>query len=274
MPLNMRLLKGFSFLGRVIALIIGLPVLALAQVTVFVPSAPDIDRKDKSLEVDMLMTMMEPFQNSALSMDMPQMFAALRYEKEMEAPERRDLLGDIEEITYMGIKAWGANIAIEKGGLYQFIMETRPWWDKEEGLYIQQLCKVILPVLGIDYGWNIPAGLGFEIVPLSRPFGLTSPAFFSGRAQLLGKPQANIPVKMGRINIEKKSALTPWHEELVSVTSQSGEFVFLLNQPGWWFCEAQIPGDPIKGSDGEMKPVRFGSVIWLYVDAPDIGRKK
>lgn len=251
-----------------------IPALVWCQVTVFVPSTPDMEKKISPMEVDILMAMMLPFKNHTFAMDMPQMFAELCFEEARENPERKDLLSDMEEIVYQGKKAWGANIALEKPGLYQFIMETRPWWDDENQYYIQQLCKVILPVLGVDNGWNIPAGLGFEVVPLTRPFGISAPAIFAGRVQFLGKPLANIPVKMGRINIEKKPALTHWHEELAGITNQSGEFVFILNQPGWWFCEAQIPGDPIKGSDGEMKPVKFGSIMWLYVDSQSNERKK
>lgn len=250
------------------------PGIAPAQVTVLVPSTPGIEKKEKSLEVDMLMTLMYPFRNQTVAMDMPQMFASLRFENGSDQPERRDLLGDVEEIRYLGQKAWGANIALEKAGLYQFIMESRPWWDEAENHYLQQLVKVVLPVLGQGEGWNVPAGLGFEIVPLTRPFGFYAPAIFSGRAQLSGKPLANIPVRMGRINIEKKNVLTPWHEELCARTNQAGEFSFVLNQPGWWFCEAIIPGDPLKGPDGEMKPMEFGSVFWLYVDGQENGRKR
>lgn len=247
---------------------------AVAQVTVLVPSAPSVEKKASPQEVDMLMTLMKPFKNQAIAMDMPQMFASLRFENGAEQPERQDLLGDVEEIRYLGQKAWGANIALEKAGLYQFIMESRPWWNEAKNHYLQQVCKVVLPVLGQGEGWSVPAGLGFEIVPLTRPFGLYAPAIFSGRALLSGKPQVNIPVRMGRINIEKKSVPTPWHEELAARTNQAGEFSFVVSQPGWWYCEAIIPGDPLKGPDGEMKPMEFGSILWLYVDGQDNGRKK
>ena len=274
MKRNGRHLPIVCVINFFLLLLIVIPSFAWCQVTVFVPNTPDIEKKDAAGEVDILMTMMQPFKNQTFSMDMPQMFAELRFEEGLGNPERKDLLSDIEEIVYQGKKAWGANIALEKPGLYQFIMETRPWWDEHKQYYIQQLCKVILPVLGVDYGWNIPAGLGFEVVPLTRPFGINAPAIFSGKVQFLGKPLPNISVKMGRINIEKKPSITHWHEEMAGITNQTGEFVFLVNQSGWWFCEAQIPGDPIKGNDGEMKPVKFGSILWFYVDSPSNERKK
>jgi hypothetical protein len=122
-------------------------------------------------------------------MDMPQMFASLRFENGAEQPERQDLLGDVEEIRYLGQKAWGANIALEKAGLYQFIMESRPWWNEAKNHYLQQVCKVVLPVLGQGEGWSVPAGLGFEIVPLTRPFGhlfRARPAFRQAAGQYPG----------------------------------------------------------------------------------------
>ena len=232
-------------------------------------SEPSIDR-----EVDVLITMMQPFRYEGLDMDMPQLFAVLRYDAAtplkdgVEQPERQDLLGDVEEIRYLNRKAWGANVALTKPGLYQFAIEARPWWDAQNERFLRHFVKAILPVHGVEHGWRLPVGQRFEIVPLTRPFGLTLPAFFSGTALLDGKPLAQASVRMMRINMEKRPAPTPWHEDLAARTNAQGEFAFVLSQPGWWCCEAQAQDAPLKGSDGQPKPVRMSALLWLYVDSP------
>lgn len=251
-------------------------------VTVLVPSQPSVEmppsQKGKKasaqgaaeIEVDVLISLMLPFENQGVDMDMPRLFAALRYpqaEKGMESqPLREDLLGDVEEIRYLNAKAWGANVALKEAGLYQFILEARPWWDAAKNMFSQQQAKVVLPALGVENGWDMPAGMNFEIMPLTRPFGLTSPAFFSGKVLFQGKPLANAPVYMGRINADKSGAPTNWHKILKAKTDSDGQFGFILNQPGWWYCEATMKSDPLKGPDGEPKDMERSTILWLYVD--------
>ena len=239
-----------------------------AQAAAQAPAEPQIDE-----ELDVLITMMRPFQYEGLVMDMPQMFAVLRYDSTtpikdgVAQPERRDLLGDLEEIRYLNQKAWGANVALTKPGLYQFIIEGRPWWDAAHGRYLQHYVKTTLPVYGVERGWSLPVGQRFEIVPLSRPFGLTAPTMFSGVVLMDGKPLAAASVRMARINTEKRTVPTSWHEDIAARTNNKGEFSFVLNQPGWWCCMASIPGDPLKGPDGQPKPLQMGAMFWLYVDS-------
>ena len=236
-------------------------------------------------EVDILLSMMRPFLHAGVEVDMPQLFAVLRHDADPSAaiggaePERRDLLGDVEEIRYLEQKAWGANVALDKPGLYQFIMEGRPWWDEARQTFLRHQATLALPVHGVDRGWNAPAGQSFEIVPLVRPFGLSAPALFSGRVLLDGKPLADAKVRMVRINTDGAAAPTRWHQELAGISNAAGEFSFLLAQPGWWCCEALTDGPPLKGPDGELKPVERGALFWLFVDgAPAVhdsdGRKR
>ena len=283
----------------------GVPARAEAPVTLVVPSRQVIDQpataerngaprngdktsalpvsKDKKQdagadaqavaeEVDVLLSMMRPFRHAGVAVDMPQLFAVLRHDADPAAPlggaqpERRDLLGDVEEIRYLDQKAWGANVALDKPGLYQFLLEGRPWWDEDRKIFLRHQAKVIVPVHGVERGWNEAAGQSFEIVPLTRPFGLSAPALFSGRVFLDGKPLAGAPVRMVRINANGAIVPTPWHEDLAGVSSAAGEFSFVLTLPGWWCCEAFTMGEPLKGEDGELKPVERGALFWFFVD--------
>lgn len=253
----------------------GAPPVAEAPAPPPPPELPVIDE-----QVDVLITMMRPFQYQSLVMDMPQLFAVLRYDNASPVkdgliqPERRDLLGDVEEIGYLDQKAWGANVALTTPGLYQFIIEGRPWWDAARGQFLQHYVKTMLPVHGVERGWEQPVGQVFEIQALTRPFGLTAPAVFTGVALLHGKALPNAPVRMVRINTEKRPVPTPWHEEMEARTDKAGQFSFILNQPGWWCCMAVAPGDPLKGPDGQPKPLNLGALFWLYVDGAADARKR
>lgn len=234
------------------------------------PPVPNIGQ-----EVDVLITRMDPFRHLAEEMSMPQLFAVLRFDEHtlprdgVMQPERVDVLGDVEEAQYLDKKAWGANVALDKPGLYQFIIETRPWWNVAEQRYDQHYVKSFLPVYGVETGWEHPAGLPVEIVPLSRPFGLSNPCLFSGKVLDHGKGRAGALVRAQRINLEKCVVPSRWHEDTTVRTNDRGEFSLILNRPGWWCCTAIVEGTPLKGHDGDPRPLQIGSSVWVYVDAAD-----
>ena len=222
-------------------------------------------------EVDMLIAGMDLFRHEGLDMDMPRIFTVYRFDHEARLREkpvaRDDLLGDIEEISYLGKKAWGTNVGLSRRGLYQFSIETRPWWEQARQGYEQQIVKTMLPVYGEDWGWHLPVGLSFEIVPLVCPFGLTAPAYFSATVLVDGKPEKDLHVEIQRINTDNAKALTRWQESITERTNTAGEFGAVLNRPGWWSCRAYRAGAPLKGPNGKPAPLRTSTVFWLYVDS-------
>lgn len=233
-------------------------------------SANKSGRAQSGGEADMLMALLEPWDLTGHNMEMPQLFAALYYPENFEPgkmqPELRNLLGDVEEIRYLNKKAWGANVDMEQPGLYQFLLETRPWWDEKAEKYLVQQVKVVAPSGNGAKGWATAFGQSFEILPLTRPFGLTAPALFSARVLLDGKPLADLPVHMGRLNMDNARVNSRWQKELEARSDANGQFAFTLSAPGWWYCAAEIPGAPLKGPDGEMRDVARSTVFWLYVD--------
>lgn len=264
-------------------LILSFPGIAwsISPVGVMIPSEPVIEMKQpagqkKSLpnaerEVDILFSLISPAAFLGEDMDMPQMFAVIIQDE--SGQERKELLGDLQEIKYMNKKAWGANVAVDKPGLYQFIMESRPWWNQSSKSFHQHFVKVQLPVLGKDTGWNKPLGTSLEILPISRPFGLVAPALFSGQIMLNGQPCKDLPVYAGRINSDKKKFATHWHEELETISDNNGRFAFIFNSPGWWYCEANAHADLLKGPDGHNSPVIKSAIFWIYIDFPSASRK-
>lgn len=242
-------------------------IVASVNASIFASASPEVIDE----EVSLLIAGMDLAGRRAFPMDMPQIFTIYRFDREAQKPDqpvrREDRLGDIEEIRYLDRKAWGANVGLSRRGLYQFSIETRPWWNAEERGYEQQLVKTMLPVYGEDWGWHRPVGLSFEIVPLVRPFGLMTPALFSARVLVAGKPAAGVEVEAERIGGEDEKLPTPWHRYQSTRTLDDGHFSIVANAPGWWCCRAVRAGEPLKGPDGEPSPLRVSTIFWFYVDA-------
>lgn len=223
-------------------------------------------------ETDILISMLAIPPGNAVDMDIPQYFACIFYpanpepglENEPKAL-RADLLGDVEEIAYEEKKAWGANVDLSRDGLYQFIAETKPWWDDSNKSYYQQQAKLLLPVNKANYGWDLSTGQALEILPLTRPFGLKTPALFSGRAMADGKPLVNALIKMAPLSKIADQVKADWYANLEAKTDINGQFSFVLNSPGWWYCVVSLPIAPLKGPDGEMRPVELTSILWINV---------
>lgn len=255
-------------------------VTAQAAMTVLVPSQPSLDRAPAppaQPELDILFSLMLPFEHEGQPVERAQQLGALRFAPDQDghaAATRLDLLGDIEEISYLGQKAWGVNVALAGPALYQFTAEGRPRWDEAAGRFRQDYAKCIVPVLGYGEGWQQPSAAPFEILPLSRPFGLTAPALFSGLVLLNGQPLAGAPVSMRRINTDASSPPGPWQRELAAVSDTLGRFSFVLPAAGWWGCQATASGDPLKGDDGESRQLDLGALLWLYVDTPQAPARK
>lgn len=251
---------------------------ATAPVTLFAPGLPAPEKNTKNKknesstrveETDILIALVEPYEYTGREIDRPQLFG-MYFQSPFQENQKTDLewidlLSDIEEIRYLNHKAWSANIDVAKPGLYKFVLETRPWWDERRGIFLQHQGKLLLPILGIDDGWNVPTGQSLEIVPLTNPFGLVAPAFFSGKFLVDGKPLPDMQIIMGKLNTTRAEAPTRWHEAMEARTDANGQFGFVLNKPGWWYCEARIPGNPLKGPDGEMRELLRSTLLWVHV---------
>lgn len=67
-------------------------------------------------------------------------------------------------------------------------MEPQPYWEPAEDCYIVHYTKAYVAAFGEEEGWDEPAGLKTEIVPLTRPFGNYAGNVFQGQVLLNGKP--------------------------------------------------------------------------------------
>ena len=139
------------------------------------------------------------------------------------------------------------------------------------GADIEEFTRIDSPAAAralVERGWSLPVQMKFEIVPTTRPFGLMAPALFSGKVLLDGAPKPGCLVHIARMNTEKRGLPTAWHAVQVARTDDTGAFAFVCPLPGWWGFMAVAHGDPLKGPDGQLKPLEIGAVTWVYVDDP------
>ena len=102
-------------------------------------------RPPLNAEVDMLISLMRPrtcrpAHGHAAALRRAAARCRDPFRQRDSQPERRDLLGDMEESLYLDTKAWGANVAIDQPGA-QFITETRPRLNAERQCFEQQYIK-------------------------------------------------------------------------------------------------------------------------------------
>jgi uncharacterized GH25 family protein len=215
-----------------------------------------------------------PFAQMAVDMDMVQMFAAIKYPlQENGQTTRREFLDTLKPAKYLRKTAWAGTIPLPDPGLYQLVLETRPYWEAQQGIFLQQFAQTLVPVQECERGWEIPVGLKLEILPLTRPFGLTAPALFTGRVLLDGKSLPNAPIRIEYLNEDKRTVPTSYHQTQRVRTDERGVFSFVCPHPGWWGLAAVTKGAPLKGPDGQPKNTELSGVLWLHVDPPAVPKR-
>jgi len=213
-----------------------------------------------------------PFAQTAEDMDLVQMFASIKYPLEEGGQTiRHEYLDTLRQVKYLKKNAWAGTIPLPEPGLYQLVLETRPYWEKKRGIFLQQFAQTLVPVQGYEYGWEVPVGLKLEILPLTRPFGLMAPALFTGRVLLDGKSLPDAPVRIEYLNEDKRTVPSSYHQTQRVRTNAHGDFSFVCPHPGWWGFAAVTKGDPLP--DGQPKNTELSGVLWLHID-PLLAPKK
>nr|WP_240744719.1 DUF4198 domain-containing protein [Desulforhopalus sp. IMCC35007] len=250
--------------------------LALALVFCFVVSAPVqahfgmiisdypiISQENK--EAALTLSFAHPFENHTMELVKPKTFFVV------VNGEQQDLTGTLKEIQLNNHKAWSTSFSFQRPGVYQFIMEPQPYWEPSEDLSIIHYTKTIIPAYGDDEGWDTPAGLPTEIIPLLRPFGNYAGNSFTGQVLVKGIPAANAEVEVEYYNpANTYKAPTDYHVTQLVKTDANGVFSFTCPLAGWWGFAALTEADyTIKNPQGEEKGVELGAVLWTYFHSID-----
>jgi cobalt/nickel transport protein len=178
--------------------------------------------------------------------------------------KKLELLVGLEKIT-QPIVAYRFRFKPTERGDYLFVLTTPPIWMEEDQEFLQDEVKVVVHVQ-VQKGWDRLAGTEFEMVPLTRPYGLTPGTVFQAQALVQGKPLAAALVEIEHYNPVAPKEL-PADEQITRTakTDPNGIVTCTLPESGWWCITAQRAHGQREHA-GKNYPVRQRSTLWVYVD--------
>jgi cobalt/nickel transport protein len=183
--------------------------------------------------------------------------------------QKTDLTGNLQKAGEVAREKKAAtyrlNFAPEQRGDYLLILNAAPIWMEEEQEFLQDSVKVVLHVQA-QKGWDASAGQSFEMMPLTRPYGLQPGMVFQAQAQWQGKPLAGALIEIERYNAVPPDKLPPdEHITRTGKTDPNGCLACTLPEPGWWCLTAHHDGGQ-REHDGKMYTVRRRATLWVFVD--------
>ncbi len=241
---------------------------------------PDFPRDHPTLAL--AMSTLEPFSGQALPMQPPQSFTALHFRG--EEAQRMEHLALVEEVMIYDQPGYRAVVPLPEAGAHHFVLQTKATWQPEADRFVQHVSKVQVAALGSAEGWDRPAGLPFEIVPLSRPFGLCAGMSFTGQVVREGKPVPGARVEIAWLNSAVKPDMrplpaagqspappknrrsprpAPYRATQELRADSQGVFTFACPRAGWWVFAASDAGDPLQDPEGQQKPLEIRTDFWV-----------
>lgn len=244
-------------------LVFGVPAVpARAHYNMLLPQTPSAKRGEA---VSVLYQWGHPFEHQLFDAPAPESVFVL-------APDgqKTDLLKSLAKIsvpTAEGKKvvAYRFRFTPEQRGDYLFVLITPPIWMEEEQEFFQDTVKVVLHVQA-QKGWDTAARQEFELVPLTRPYGLHAGMVFQAQALKMSKPLAGSLVEVERFNATAPKELPP--DEQITRTARTdpnGVVTATLTEPGWWCLTAHREGTP-REHKGKAYPVQQRATFWVFVD--------
>jgi cobalt/nickel transport protein len=188
--------------------------------------------------------------------------------------KKSDLTDQLEKTTRKGesreVTAFQLRFTPKERGDYVFVLQTPPIWMEEDGEFLQDTVKVVLHVQA-QKGWDVAASDDFELVPLTRPYGLRPGMVFQAQVFPPAKEARMSPgtlVEVERYNAAPPAKLPPdEHITRTVKTDPNGVATTTLTEPGWWCLTAARSGGT-RMRDGKAYPVRQRCTLWVFVDDP------
>jgi cobalt/nickel transport protein len=173
------------------------------------------------------------------------------------------------------VTAYQLRFTPQQRGDYVFVLRTPPIWMEEDGEFLQDTVKMVLHVQA-QKGWDAAIG-DFELVPLTRPYGLRPGTVFQVEmppARSEGRPRIRLGlVEIERYNAEPPKQLQP-EEEMTRTVRLDGNGVATttLSEAGWW-CLTVARSLGTKMREGKNYPLRQRATFWVFVDEAN-GRRQ
>ena len=176
------------------------------------------------------------------------------------------------------VNAFKANIErdrIRSIGDHQLVAITEPYFDENDGLYIQQFVKVIMNVSGGQTNWFSSVGLPTEIQALKTPYANWVGETFSGIVYSEGRPVPFARLEIDYLNyapdMENQqfadepfiAASHPSYKYISIMANENGEFHFGIPAAGWWAIAALGTGPEVSLNDEYLSQ---DAILWIYAE--------
>ena len=212
-----------------------------------------------------------PFEHQLFDAPQPQSLIALSPDG-----KRIDLTDKLAKITLQSeakeVTAYRLRFTPQQRGDYVLVLQTPPIWMEEDGEFLQDSVKMVLHVQA-QKGWDASAG-GFELVPLTRPYGLRPGMVFqvemlSAQSGSEDRPRSRFGLaEIERYNAEPPKKLPPDEEITRTVRlDANGVATTTLSEAGWW-CLTVARANGTRMRDGKSYPLRQRATLWVFVDEP------
>ena len=226
---------------------------------------PEVASAKRGQEIIILYQWGHPFEHQLFSAALPRRLSVIYPDGKKE-----DLSASLEKPSQPNL-AYRLRFKPEGRGDYLFLLESPPIWMEEEQEFLQDNVKVILHVQA-QKGWDQPAGEYFELLPLTRPYGLLPGMVLQAQALVDGKPLGGLLVEVERYNpVAPKELPADEHITRTAKTDPNGIVTCTLPEPGWWCISAQrLHGQRERA--GKSFPVRQRAIFWVFVDEKNVSR--
>lgn len=253
------MLRLFSFTA---ALLLAFSGVAFAHFGMVIPSASTVSGQN-GVAITLDLSFSHPMALGGMNLEKPESV------KVFSDGKVEDLTAKLQTSSILGHDGWVLSYAFKRPGVYQFVMTPAPYWEAAEDRFIIHYTKTYVAAFGGEDGWDEPAGLKTEIVPLTRPFGNYVGNVFQGRVLLDGKPVPGAEVEVEFYNRDGQYAAPDDYFVTQTVRAdERGVFTYGIPFAGWWgFAALSMSKDSLE-HDGAAKPVELGAVLWAEFLAP------
>jgi cobalt/nickel transport protein len=234
---------------------------ACAHYHILLPDAPSAEST-----VALLLRFGHPYEHEIIDAAKPERLVAI-----VPGGPVRDLTDQLRKESHkegadgQAVDVYAASFKFDKRGDHVFVAQAPPIWMKEEGRFFKDTVRVVVHH-GSQIGWDATLGKGFEIAPLTRPYGLRPGMVFQAQVLSDGTAAGGVFVEIERYN-ETRPKVLPDDEHITRLvkTGPEGVATGTLTDPGWWCLTARrINGE--RAHDGKMHPVLERTTLWVHVD--------
>lgn len=231
--------------------------------------------KDRGGQVSLKMPFTHPAASGhVMEIDSPEAFYQIRKGK------KTDLLSSVQKTQWSSAENTGvsyqSDVRLRGLGDNIFVLQSAPYLETSEDIYIQQFAKTIVNVGSLPTDWDSELGLPAEIVPLTKPYAIYEGGSFTGVVKSEGKPVPFAEIEVEYINylpdmkadkFAEKASINPPADAFITMTIKAdanGTFTFALPKAGQWgFCALGVgPKTEHKG-----KELSQDAVIWVQTHA-------